>query len=203
MYDLSYYYKMLRNYSPTAFEISRRRWELLSSLKPKTVLDYGCGCSFFKAFAPEGVEVDTFDIMPVPQTGITKGAYDVLCLWDVIEHFDWGNFERNYEIPLEKIFDVVGAVALTVPILPGLSSFSDWKHRKPKEHLTVFTVDSLRWFMDVRGFRAITWDERECPPREDITSFLFERKPLPILITPESITDVNFSPTVCFHHPAA
>lgn len=182
MYDVGYFYKMLKDYAPTAADICRRRWEFVSGSMPtaplgqgKLVLDYGCGCGFFKAFAPAWADVDTFDIMPVPQTGIKRERYDLLTLWDVIEHFDWGNFERDLTIPLEPIFDRVDAVALTVPILPSNKGFAHWKHRKPKEHLTVFTVDSLKWFMDLRGFILSDIGTPECPPRVDITSFLFTR----------------------------
>lgn len=182
MYDVGYFYKMLKDYAPTAADICKRRWEFVSSAMQIVegrsvmhVLDYGCGCGFFKAFGPAWADVDTFDIMPVPQTGIKRERYDLLTLWDVIEHFDWGNFERNLTIPLEPVFDRVDSVALTVPILPSNKGFANWKHRKPKEHLTVFTTDSLKWFMDLRGFILSDFGTPECPPRMDVTSFLFTR----------------------------
>ena len=77
-YDLEYFEKMLRQNSKTAEEISNIRWDWLYELCPKTVLDYGSGCGFFRAFRPRGIEVDTYDIGPYPQTGIRLRLYDIV-----------------------------------------------------------------------------------------------------------------------------
>jgi len=78
MYDLSYYYKVLRLNSATAGLINSIRWDWVRNCKAKTILDYGCGPGWFRAFSPNGAVVDTFDIMEVPQTGIQHDKYDLI-----------------------------------------------------------------------------------------------------------------------------
>ena len=168
-YDSSYYYKMLRMYTKTAEHICKVRWDLVSSINPRSVLDYGSGVGFFKAFAPEGILVDTYDIMNVPQTGIRKDRYDVVTFWDVLEHIP----DFNDIVPVLNICD---NVAVTVPIKPEGMEWKDYKHYKPLEHIHHFTEESLTSLMDKLGFEFSLWNSYECPPREYIKSFLFKRK---------------------------
>ena len=175
-YDINYFYHLLKIYSSTAEQINKIRWSFVSNIEPKVVLDYGCGCGFFKAFAPDNIEVDTYDIMPIPQTGIIHKHYDLITFWDVLEHEDWGNLERNYDLEMEKVFDITHYVAVTVPILPANKDFINWKHRKPGEHLTRFeNKEEVIKFFRIRNFKLIKCGMPECPPREDIWSFLFKK----------------------------
>ena len=160
---------MLRMYNDTARQISRVRWEFVDEVDPQLVLDYGSGCGFFKAFAPEGILVDTYDIMPVPTTGITRGAYDLITLWDVLEHIP--DFNK-----IVGIFNKADFIAVTVPIKPKDMRWKDYKHYKPLEHIHHFTEDSLLDFFDAFGFEIIKKGTPECPPREHIHSFLFQNK---------------------------
>lgn len=168
MYDMDYFYNMLRMYSPTAQQICKARWDFVAEAKAKTVLDYGSGCGFFKAFAPKGVQVDTFDLMPVPQTGITREAYDLVTFWDVLEH-----------VPdlttLAPVFARTGYVGVTVPIKPADVPWESYKHFKIGEHIHHFQEDHLKAVMKHFGFELIKSDNPECPPREMIGSFLFRR----------------------------
>jgi len=168
MYNTDYFYNMLRMYSPTAKQICEARWEFVSGVKPLTVLDYGSGCGFFKAFAPAGIDVDTFDVMDVPQTGITKKRYDLITLWDVLEHIP------NL-LDLKPIFAMTDNVALTVPIKPEDVSWKEYKHFKIGEHIHHFQPDYLCAVMDVFGFELLKSGMPECPPRSMIGSFLFRR----------------------------
>jgi hypothetical protein len=168
-YDISYFYNMLRMYCKTAEQISRVRWEFVKDTEPKTVLDYGCGCGFFKAFAPEGISVDTFDIMPVPMTGITKDAYDLVTFWDVLEHIPDFN-------EIVGVFNRASFIAITVPIKPKGMRWKDYKHFKPLEHIHHFTEHSLVDLMEKFGFVLIKSGTPECPPRDMIHSFLFARE---------------------------
>jgi len=167
---------MLRMYSSTAEKICKIRWDFVSQIKPQLVLDYGSGCGFFKAFSPPNIKVDTFDIMPVPQSGICHQYYDLVTLWDVLEHENWGNLERNFEIAMERIFDITNYVALTVPILPEGKDFLSWYHRKPEEHKYYFSIDTLNRFFSVRGFKLLKSGYPECELRKDIYSALYAKK---------------------------
>lgn len=170
MYNVDYFYNMLRMYSSSAERISKIRWEFVSdavvSTGFPTVLDYGSGCGFFKAFAPKHVKVDTFDLMPVPQTGITREKYDLITFWDVLEHIP------NL-MDLKSVFEMAKFVAITVPVKPNDIAWKEYKHFKPGEHIHHFQVDYLCAVMDIFGFVLLKSGTPECPPREHIESFLF------------------------------
>lgn len=169
-YGVCYFYNMLRAYSKTAEHICKIRWDFVKEIGAKTVLDYGSGCGFFKAFAPEGILVDTYDIMPVPITGITQDRYDLVTLWDVLEHIP----DVSEILPVLSITRYLG---ITVPIKPPKMKWKDFKHYKPLEHIHHFTEESLEALMWKLHFALIKKGTPECPPREHIHSFLFERIP--------------------------
>lgn len=168
-YDTNYFYNMLRMYAPSAKQICEARWKFVAEAEAQTVLDYGSGCGFFKAFAPEGVLVDTLDLMPVPQTGIKRFKYDLITFWDVLEHIP------NL-MEMRTIFDMTGWIAVTVPIKPADLAWKDYKHFKPGEHIHHFQEDYLCAVMDLFGFNLVKSGTPECPPRSMIGSFLFKRK---------------------------
>jgi hypothetical protein len=163
-YDLEYFEKMLRQNSATAEEICRLRWNWVDFVHPKTVLDYGSGVGWFRAYRPSGVEVYTYDIGNFPQTGIKLMMYDVVCFWDVLEHLP--DFRM-----IEPILALARNVAVSVPIIEG--ELMESKHFKPGEHLHYFTQKSIRSLFANYGFAAMRSGTPECPPRKDIHSFLF------------------------------
>ena len=167
-YDVSYFYNMLRLYTKTAGAICKVRWDFVEEVKANYVLDYGSGCGFFKAFAPDDVFVDTFDIMPVPTTGITQDAYDLITFWDVLEHIPDFN-------EIVGVLAMTRYVAITVPIKPPKMKWEDYKHYKPFEHIHHFTNESLIALLDRFGFKLVKSGTPECPPRQFIHSFLFVR----------------------------
>ena len=168
IYNLEYYEKMLREYSKTAEYICQLRWRLILELDDvSTVLDYGSGVGWFRAFRPSGICVDSYDIANYPQTGILRDWYDVICLWDVLEHV--GNAAH-----LNGLLKRCKYIALTVPIKPKNVKLSDWKHYKPGEHLHYFTPELLDLFFN--KFRRIKSGYFECPPREDILTAIYERR---------------------------
>jgi len=161
---------MLREYTDTARKINAIRWQLLRDhINPKTVLDYGCGIGWFKVFAPESVEVDTYDVMGVPQTGITKDSYDVVCLWDVLEHFE-------SVCELEELLEMTSTIALTIPVVDKTTDLNSWKHFKPREHKFYFTRETLILLFKNYNFELVYEGTPECPPREDILTAIFRRK---------------------------
>ena len=165
-YDLEYFERMLRLNSKTAEEICKIRWKWIADLKPKRVLDYGSGVGWFRAYRPPGVKVFTYDIGKYPQTGIPLQQYDVLCLWDVLEHIhDFSHLE-----PLLKLSETIVG---TIPMKPKGKSYKDWKHFKPGEHVHYWGMEELQMFF--RDFPALHTDTPECPPREDVISFSFGR----------------------------
>lgn len=168
-YNLDYYEKHLREYSKSAEYICRIRWGWISGLNPKRVLDYGCDVGWFRAFRPEGIEVDSFDIGAGPNTGIRVVLYDVVCFWDVLEHIP------NYK-EVEPVFRLANAIAGTIPVKPDGIEWNVWKHWKPGEHYHYFTKDILLALFNKYGFVMEKVGYPECPPRSDVMSFLFRRE---------------------------
>jgi len=172
-YDVNYYYNLLKIHTRTAKEICDTRWKFVSQLsfssKWPVVLDYGCGVGWFSAFKPAFVKdenMDTFDIMPVPQTGIRHQQYDLITMWDVLEHIP----DFTDLAPLLKNTDYV---AISLPIKSKNTPWGEWKHFKPGEHLHYYDVELLQALFKIYGFGLLLDEMPECPPREDIHSMIF------------------------------
>jgi len=168
MYNVNYYENLLRRYSKTAEDINKIRWDWVKDANAKTVLDFGCGCGWFRAYSPNGASIDTYDVMDVPQTGIRRINYDLVCFWDVLEHI------QNLD-SVEGLIKNAEWVAATVPIKPDCKDLKTWKHYKPGEHFHYFRDNEFIYWFKTMGFRLMKLGEPECPPREDIHSFLFKR----------------------------
>jgi hypothetical protein len=174
-YDVNYYYNLLKIQTEHAKEINDIRWQFVSQAKFNNrwpvVVDYGCGVGWFAAFKPAFVfndNMDTFDIMPVPQTGIRHEKYDLLTMWDVLEHIP--DFTE-----LAPILRNTDFVAISLPIKPDDISWNKWKHFKPGEHLHYYSIDLLQALFNLYGFEIFKNSMPECPPRSDIHSILFAR----------------------------
>lgn len=177
-YNEEYLNNLQHMYAGSMETISNIRWPFIAPIEPKLVLDYGSGNNAFSLFKPDDIIVDSYDIgtigkAPYPQTGIRHDHYDIICLWDVMEHVKWDT--EPDEDMLEAIANA-DALAATVPILPKDTELETWKHYKPGEHLTYFTIGSFIGFIESLGFTLLEHDKPECPPRKDIHSFLFKRQ---------------------------
>jgi len=157
-YGLEYYEKMLREYSATAQEICRKRWEFIGDFlgiggKGRThrVLDYGSGVGWFRAWRPRGAEVWTYDVAEYPQTGIELRKYDAVCFWDVLEHIP--DFKA-----IEAVLALADHVAVSIPIAPD--GLEGWKHFKVTEHLHYFTRESLVSLFAEYGFEPLVMDDK-------------------------------------------
>lgn len=172
-YGQEYYDGLLKQYSKTAADINHVRWLWVQESSPSRILDFGCGIGWFRAYAPAGYDVDTFDLMPVPQTGIRHTTYDLVTFWDVIEHLDDTQLGS-----ISGLIITAKHIALTVPIYSGdQSQLKNWKHYKPGEHIRYFfTEDAVEELFGYYGFRCIKHGYVECPPRQDICSFLFKNE---------------------------
>jgi 2-polyprenyl-3-methyl-5-hydroxy-6-metoxy-1,4-benzoquinol methylase len=167
-YDINYYEKMLREYSATAERICHIRWDWVMTVNPNTVLDYGCGCGWFRAWRPKGVQVDSYDIADYPQTGMKFKMYDVVCFWDVLEHIP--DFSK-----VEPVLALARNSVVTVPIYHGEAMLDKWVHFKPTEHIHYFTDKTLVALFGKYGFDLVRHGDPECPPRKDVKTFLFSK----------------------------
>jgi len=176
-YDTHYFENMIEMYAATGQKINRTRWDFILNTKSKLILDYGCGCNMFGLFRPDKTIVDSYDIGHIgeasyPQTGIRHEKYDLICFWDVLEHVDW---ESEPDEDILNWMQKTTYVAATLPIHPTNKPGPGWKHWKPDEHLTYFTIESFAAFMEEQGFELTMRGMPECPPRKDIVSFLLRR----------------------------
>ena len=167
-YDIEYFETMLRINSPTAKEINAIRWNWVSEVHAKTILDFGSGIGFFRAFRNNGAAVDTFDLGPYCQTGMKRDHYDLVTMWDVLEHLETLDDAR-------RVLEKTDNFACTVPVLPEGKDLILWKHRKPGEHVRIFYEGDVERFVKKEGFYLTKIGSPECPPRTDIMSFLFRR----------------------------
>lgn len=167
IYDIEYYENMLRQYSKTAEQVSKIRWDWIRDINPDRVLDYGSGCGWFRAWRPKGVEVDSYDIGDYPQTGIDLIIYNVVCFWDVLEHIS--DFTE-----IEPVLALASHVAISLPLLPN-TGITHWKHFKPGEHLNYFTDETWHALFYGYGFEPLKTGQPECPPREGITSMIYRK----------------------------
>jgi len=195
-YDAAYFENMLHMYSGSAGKIAETRWDFVKEAGARTILDFGCGCNFMTIFAPDGTDVDSYDIghiddNPYPQTGIRRDHYDLVLFHDVLEHIDW---ENNPDAKIEEIVQKTRWISVTVPMLPDGQPLEEWKHYKPGEHLTYFTGESLDKFFEERGFVKAKSGYPECPPRIDILSVLYRREDEPLRASQSSATSTSSIP---------
>lgn len=168
-YSESYYFNLLKNYSATAEQICKIRWDWIMQTDPKVVLDFGCGVGWMTAFAPSGVVVDSIDEMPVPQTGIRHHHYDALILADVVEHI------ANPDEVIAPLLAKSAHAFVTLPIIPQDKPWHLSKHWKPYgEHLVLPSEEQVLAFFKHYGFDLLRSGSPECPPRVDVMSFMFE-----------------------------
>lgn len=122
------------------------------------ILDVGYGNGDFLKVATEiipncfGSDVSNEYNLPTKCTYINdiySKKFDVVCFFDVLEHFD-----NIYDIKNLKTDYIV----ISLPHCHYISDewFSKWKHRKPDEHLWHFNKDSLIKFMDEIGYNPIS-----------------------------------------------
>lgn len=129
----------------------------LNGTVPNKVLDVGYGNGdFLKActnVVPHSYGSDLSGY-PVPE-GVTyvesiyEDEYDVVCFFDVLEHFD-----DIYDIKKLK----TNFILISVPQCHYISDewFANWKHRRPDEHLWHFDEMALIAFFDEIGYELVS-----------------------------------------------
>jgi hypothetical protein len=124
---------------------------------PNSILDVGYGNGDFLSIASKQInKCYGYDISdyPVPKGSVkvnsmTDHFYEVITFFDSLEHFEDISFVENLNCNF---------VCISLPWCHYFSDewFSDWKHRKPDEHLWHFNLEALMNFMSSNGFSFIT-----------------------------------------------
>jgi hypothetical protein len=128
---------------------------------PKSILDVGYGNGDFLRICKNKIDSYGNDISgyPVPE-GVTfvknifERHYDVICFFDVLEHFEKIDFVQN--LKCDYIF-------LSLPWCHNFSDewFLNWKHRRPDEHLWHFDEKSIKNFFNEMGYETIDYSNIE------------------------------------------
>lgn len=136
----------------------------LSEKRDSNLLDYGCGPGTFISFAFPHLKIcDGVDINPNIErqnvySKIPKDVkYDIVTMFDVIEHF--GNPIRTLKT-IAKSIKIGGHIIITTP---NFQMFDDakWRHYKPKEHLFYYEMSSLTMLLETCGFERVEMGYRE------------------------------------------
>jgi hypothetical protein len=185
IYNVNYIKDRYDTYSQKSMYMSYLRLGFLMGScdnQIKNILDVGYGNGdFLKAASNSipncyGFEVNSYEIPEKCLTvnDIYEKEYDVVCFFDVLEHFD-----NIYEIKNLK----TKYIYISVPECHYFSDewFLNWKHRRPDEHLWHFNLNSLCEFMKEIGFKLVKFSNIEDSIRKpqdehtNILTALFEK----------------------------
>ena len=163
-YDYDYVNSSYNQYGEKGSQMAGLRLGYLVSKLgywPKSILDVGYGNGDFLNICKNKIDSYGNDISgyPVPQ-GVTfvenifDRHYDVICFFDVLEHFEKIDFVQN--LKCDYIF-------LSLPWCHNFSDewFSNWKHRRPEEHLWHFDEKSIKNFFNEMGYEMIDYSNIE------------------------------------------
>lgn len=184
-YDKNYINDSYNSYGDKVQKISHLRLGyLIGTIRqiPNSILDVGYGNGDFlktcKNIIPKcfGNDISTY---PIPEgctfvDNIIDNYYDVVCFFDVLEHFDDIEIIKNIKTKYLYIS------------LPWCHSFDsewllNWKHLRPGEHLWHFNKSSLITFCSRMGYKLIGCSNIEDIVRvssnssENILSGIFEK----------------------------
>ena len=161
MYDVAIYNEKYRDKyigyrdSPENEPLQEIRWNLVQKYLPKgKVLDIGCGVGAFIQAAPKQYDAHGQDINPACVEYCVKNdmtvynvynvfwkAYNVITMWDVIEHFE----SLDALIEISNALKKDGYLIFSTPNFKPeyADNIENWKHYRPYEHVWNFSVDSL------------------------------------------------------------
>jgi hypothetical protein len=146
-YDFDYILDRYGNIPDKRANMSHLRFAYMMGCigKPYKLLEIGYGAGdFIKLCADSGIECLGHDItgIPTPQgVQYTESIYDhvdVVCMFDVLEHFEDINFIKN----LNTQFVYVSVPNCSMPNDLGYLTYA-YPHLRPNEHLHHFNAESL------------------------------------------------------------
>lgn len=146
----------------------------------RSLLDVGCAAGFFldearkKGFLVEGLEISEFmadyagkrfglRIRKTPfQAKIFRQKYDVITMWDLVEHLD-----DPVKILMEanKLLQKEGIIAMSTGDVKSLFARicgCHWHLYTPPQHLSFFDNKTIKWLLEKTGFKIVKIDNTGC-----------------------------------------
>jgi SAM-dependent methyltransferase len=155
---------------------SRRRLRHLERfIQPARMIDVGCAAGFFidearqRGWQVEGLDVSSFAVEytraqfghtahlgPFTEVELPAGAYDLVTLWDVIEHVP---DPHAYIRRAAELLRPGGVIALATPdvgSIPARLAGRRWVGFKlSEEHIYYFSISTLTRMLDEAGFDVL------------------------------------------------
>ena len=195
-HDLNDYVKGYRALFDTDLEIRINMGRLATIMKfvplHKRIMDWGCSCGNFIARAEKYYECVGYEPATLASAYRTctsnivgdvdriSGKFDVITMFDVIEHFD------NPRPALTYIVSLLNVGSKLVIMTPDPHHFIDnlagFYHLKPGEHAYMWSLDSLTRIMKEMGMDRIYYNYDEGIMRKnsggtgDLLASVFEKK---------------------------
>jgi hypothetical protein len=173
-YNVDYVNQRYNQYGYKGHQISGLRLGYLIGtigLTPRSILDVGYGNGDFLKLCKNGIDEcfgNDVSGYQVPDNvkftdNIFDRHYDVISMFDVLEHFEDIYFVK--ELKCDYVY-------ISVPWCHNFSDewFFNWKHRRPDEHLWHFNDKSIKLFFDEMGFDMISHSNIEDIVRKPVDS---------------------------------
>lgn len=155
--------------------VNRRFEHIEKFVKPGRLLDVGCAMGFFideaskRGWQVEGMDVSHFAVQYVKERfgheayqgslktlDLEEGAYDLVTMFDVIEHVP---DPKGYMVEVGKLLKSGGIFELATPdvdSIPAKLTGKRWiGYKLSEEHVYYFSVNTLRQMLDFAGFDVV------------------------------------------------
>lgn len=171
------------------FAIARRHYQFMKTYKSKgRLLDIGCSAGFFLKVARDygwetcGLEIskDTATIAQqryglrviintLDESTFVQNSFDVVTLWDVLEHVD--NPKKMLSV-VNRILKDDGLILISTPNIDGLFPqlsykvariMKHWPHPEPPRHLFQFSRRTLHRLLALTGFTLVEVHDERIP----------------------------------------
>ena len=154
--------------------------------KPTKILEIGYGAGdFIELCAEQDIECFGNDITGIPtppKVTPTKNLYeqvDVVCMFDVLEHFEDINFIKDFNTKYVYVSVPNCSQSTNIEYLSN-----DYIHLRPNEHLHHFNIVALIRHFELNGYKLLTISNIEDTIRKrpnthaNILSAIFEKENL-------------------------
>lgn len=135
-----------------------------------SVLDCGYGNGAFMLFCRQhikdvrGYDVTGVDVHNCQKVDSLNGKVDTITFWDCLEHFNDISFLSELEcktICVSLPYCHFNNICRTSSFEQAIIWFTQWKHRKPDEHIRHFNRQSLAKTMFYFGWKEVAYSHHE------------------------------------------